>query len=79
MNTTQALHADQSKEEEFANIIEVSDAYSGIYEYLQLLLCIGSRLLCIHCLLVGLELNSHSQSVGDRDIPPLISNHASLR
>ena len=43
MNTTQALRTDQSKEEEFANIIEVSEAYTDIYEYLQLLLCIGSR------------------------------------
>ena len=53
INTTRALCTDQSKEEEFASIIEVSEAYPGIYEYLQLLLCIGSRLLRIHCLLVG--------------------------
>ena len=53
INTTRALRTDQSKEEEFASIIEVSEAYTGIYEYLQLLLCIGSRLLRIHYLLVG--------------------------
>ena len=38
--------------EEFLSIIDISEAYMGIYEYLQLLLCIGSRLLRIHCLLV---------------------------
>ena len=30
-NTTRALHADQSEEEEFANITEVSEAYMGTY------------------------------------------------
>ena len=53
INTTRALRTDQGKEEEFASIIEVSEAYTGIYEYLQLLLYIGSRLLRILCLLVG--------------------------
>ena len=32
INTTRALRTDQSKEEEFASIIEVSKAYTGIYE-----------------------------------------------
>ena len=30
---TRALHTDLSKEEEFASIIEVSEAYTDIYEY----------------------------------------------
>ena len=54
-----AIHTDQSKEEEFANITEISEAYTGIYEY--------------YCVLVPgyyvftVYLNSHSRS---RDIPP---------
>ena len=32
--TTRALRADQSEVEAFANIIEVSEAYTGIYEKL---------------------------------------------
>ena len=33
-NSTQALRADRSKEEEFANIIKVSETYTGIHEHI---------------------------------------------
>ena len=34
INTTRVIRTDQSKEEEFTNIIEVSKAYTDIHEYL---------------------------------------------